>query len=569
MKNLFKKLSVIIFSIIMIVAMCMSAMAAPLTETKATDTAKVTIEGVEDAANVVFYRIVSPIYGADDKDFQSYTAETITSGTDTYKISDISNPTKNEIENIYKALKGGATNNLTTKSFTGAAVKAGVDLTAGTWMAIITGGNKLYNVMIASVNYITTTNAGTSSTVIEGTTIQEGAKLRLGNVDLYAKVSEPTVDKTVEGGNPSTDERSASVGDELKFTIEADKPEYPENSTNKTFFIADEMSEGLSYIPGSLKVNGIVPNESNEVKNDDDEIIARVKVDVQNRKIHVAYVYDKISATPRPQVTYSAVLNSNAVVGTNANTNKAELIYSTNPTNGGNSVTNPDNPPSGEGYGKTEDTVTIYSYQVAFKKYDAEDYNKDPKVYTPLSGAVYGIYKDENCTDLIDIAKTNDSGIGVFKQIEVQEDPTGNTYYIKELVAPTGYSLDSAVHTVTIKKENITKTTSATVREYTTDASQAINNTVVGYLKENDPTLYPTKINATYLNAYIKTETTTSSTEIGDGQDTVEVGPFTDTKITELPSTGGIGTYIFTIVGVIVMAVMASLYFMKKRREAE
>jgi len=41
-----------------------------------------------------------------------------------------------------------------------------------------------------------------------------------------------------------------------------------------------------------------------------------------------------------------------------------------------------------------------------------------------------------------------------------------------------------------------------------------------------------------------------------------------DTKLASLPSTGGLGTYLFTIVGVVVMAVMASLYFIKRRRDA-
>ncbi|MCD7746563.1 MAG: SpaH/EbpB family LPXTG-anchored major pilin [Lachnospiraceae bacterium] len=41
-----------------------------------------------------------------------------------------------------------------------------------------------------------------------------------------------------------------------------------------------------------------------------------------------------------------------------------------------------------------------------------------------------------------------------------------------------------------------------------------------------------------------------------------------DTKLSSLPSTGGFGTYLFTIIGVVVMAVMASLYFIKRRRDS-
>lgn len=43
----------------------------------------------------------------------------------------------------------------------------------------------------------------------------------------------------------------------------------------------------------------------------------------------------------------------------------------------------------------------------------------------------------------------------------------------------------------------------------------------------------------------------------------------TDTKLSALPSTGGIGTYIFTIAGVVIMAAAAGLFFVKRRRDAE
>ncbi len=553
MKKIWKQLSAVVVGLIMIIAMMStSVFAESITQTSKTDTAKVTISGLEDGVTVNFYRVVEPVYGDGDKNFQSYNALTV-GGT---KIKDITNPTQAEIEAIYKALKAGDSG-LTPVKATAAEAAAGVDLGAGTWIAVVTGGNSIYNPMVASVNYKTENG----STVIDGGSIDAAKdKLTLDGKELYAKKSEPQVEKKVKEDNANVDNRSASVGDQLDFEITADKPAYPENATNKTFFIADEMSEGLTYIPDSLKVNGIAPNDAGEIISGGD-VIAKVKVDGQ--KINVAFVYDKIN--DKPSVTYSAVLNEKAVVGaddTNTNTNTVKLIYSTNPTNGGTSEPNPDTPPSGPDYGTDDDVVNIYTYQVAFEKTDdatGEDAKK-------LAGAVYGIYKDKDCKDLIDTAETNDDGIGTFKQIEIKEGDIGKTYYIKELVAPTGYSLDTKVYDFTIKKENVNKTTTATVREYTTKESEAVDKKVVGYLK--DGKLYPTQIEGSQA-AYIKSSTTTTSTEIAGGTDTVEVGPFKDTKISELPSTGGIGTYLFTVVGVVVMAVMAGMFFIKRRREAE
>ena len=42
-----------------------------------------------------------------------------------------------------------------------------------------------------------------------------------------------------------------------------------------------------------------------------------------------------------------------------------------------------------------------------------------------------------------------------------------------------------------------------------------------------------------------------------------------DTKLGSLPSTGGMGTYLFTIIGVVVMAGAAGAFFMSRRRGSE
>ena len=50
---------------------------------------------------------------------------------------------------------------------------------------------------------------------------------------------------------------------------------------------------------------------------------------------------------------------------------------------------------------------------------------------------------------------------------------------------------------------------------------------------------------------------------------TVNAGEFVNTKLSSLPSTGGMGTYLFTIIGVVVMAGAAGAFFMSRRRGSE
>lgn len=50
---------------------------------------------------------------------------------------------------------------------------------------------------------------------------------------------------------------------------------------------------------------------------------------------------------------------------------------------------------------------------------------------------------------------------------------------------------------------------------------------------------------------------------------TVDAGEFVNTKLSALPSTGGMGTYIFTIIGVVVMAGAAGAFFISRRKGSE
>ena len=68
----------------------------------------------------------------------------------------------------------------------------------------------------------------------------------------------------------------------------------------------------------------------------------------------------------------------------------------------------------------------------------------DQATGVPLKGAVYGIYSDKVCTDLIEKITTDKDGIALSSSM-----PAG-TYYLKELVAPNKYTVSDKIHTVKI-----------------------------------------------------------------------------------------------------------------------
>ncbi|MCC2726420.1 SpaH/EbpB family LPXTG-anchored major pilin [Blautia massiliensis] len=49
----------------------------------------------------------------------------------------------------------------------------------------------------------------------------------------------------------------------------------------------------------------------------------------------------------------------------------------------------------------------------------------------------------------------------------------------------------------------------------------------------------------------------------------IDAGEFVNTKLSSLPSTGGMGTYLFTIIGVVVMAGAAGAFFISRRKGSE
>ena len=81
---------------------------------------------------------------------------------------------------------------------------------------------------------------------------------------------------------------------------------------------------------------------------------------------------------------------------------------------------------------------------------------QDEESGVKLSGAVYGIYSDSGCTNLVDKITTGADGKAKSKAL------VAGTYYVKEITAPKGYVISDKVHTLTVKAG---KTTSFTATD--------------------------------------------------------------------------------------------------------
>ncbi len=201
-------------------------------------------------------------------------------------------------------------------------------------------------------------------------------------------------------------------------------------------------------------------------------------------------------------ITYSATVNENAVKGIEGNPNAVVLEYSNNPQDSESTEATP------------EDIVYTYLIDLIVNKTDASTPAK------PLAGAKFELY---NGDALVATGVSGDDGVVVFAYEEGYSAglKDGETYTLKETEAPSGYN----------EAEDITFTVNFDEPTASTDAVWSTNNGVVT-LNEEGNAFEITVINLT--------------------------GGL-------LPSTGGIGTTIFYIVGALLI-IGAAIYLISKKR---
>lgn len=594
-----KKFFAMLLAMAMVLGMSVTVFAAEDTfdvsgDPKDSDHVKVTVEGLETgtfqtsdgktetrSVSITLYQIAHAKYGgenndtgfidyvwnADIPDAEADTKVTLPEGAKTLSTE--------HIVKIANALSGTNTNKQgsTIDNVTGGSYS--FDVPAGIYIAIINNSTSgyVYNPVLLTATY----NETSSGTQLIGGSINVENAHYLNGSSAVAKRTEPKVEKEITNGTEDDTKEgetigTASVGDVLTYKVTPTMPEYPSNASNKTFFISDTMTRGLTFDYSSLEVtiDGVnVTKDGDTFKIGETVIATAVSTPVgeDSTGFNLNFNYDNLihdnGAVYQPVVTYKAVINDDAVVGGTGNENHVELYYSKEPNNG---VTwtpeNPgDKPTPGNGIEKKEDVEIVYTYQLALEKVDEKDQT------VKLSGAVFGIY--DQADNLIDMVETNDKGIAVSTKVKA------GTYKVIELVAPSGYTLDPTPREVTVTWSSATKTTTSTSREWKTYTGEvpkgaeqigwALNGVFYAldeYAESDLGTV--TGLQKAYLVA--ENATTNSETTLADGTGTVSVGQISNTKLVSLPSTGGIGTTIFTIGGCAIMILAAGLYFATRRK---
>ena len=318
----------------------------------------------------------------------------------------------------------------------------------------------------------------------------------------------PTVDKTV---STDLDKVNAEIGKKLTFKLTADVPDVSEYNKYQ-FTFNDTLSKGLTFGEFTeVTIDGQTLNADTDYKAEAGKpdqgtkaTSISVKFGTQSGAIYDAKKLFTGKAGKKIVVKYTAYINADAIVG-QAIPNSATVDYSTSPDGIQTGTSNPD-------------VTHQYTFGFQLKKTDSAD--------TPLAGAVFELRHKETGA-VIELVKVEE---GVYRlkldgdNSSVNEVTTGangiikfqglaaGTYYLVETKAPEGYN-------------KLAKPIKITIADTTADGT-----------------------------------TPSWTVAMNDGRGTTgSEGNLPEIQVQNnkgvlLPETGGMGTVIFTVAGIAIIA---------------
>lgn len=295
------------------------------------------------------------------------------------------------------------------------------------------------------------------------------------NVPITPKAEKPTVEKKVydnpdgtsTGGFGSSADHA--INEKFQFQLTATLPD----STNHAYdyydkysvIFHDTLSDGITYDKDDELDSVVIKSNGNTYNITDSSKYTIDTTDLESQNSFVVNIDVKACAKDAGfdlndgatiTVTYTAHLNDKAYVntagGSTSNINKVYLTYSNNPKDESS-------------IGKTPESTPVYVYTYQLNNTKHQDTEKGPA----LEGACFRLYSDEACTDQSEVQLYQKDGfyypikdvLGK-EAVEMKSAANGTfnvkgldagTYYLKEITPPDGYSACKVIP-VTIKADH-------------------------------------------------------------------------------------------------------------------
>ena len=387
-----------------------------------------------------------------------------------------------------------------------------------------------YNTMAAYVGF-GKANDGTYPVLVDAT--------------LIAKKSKIDLDKS----HDDTDKVSA-IGQIVNYTIETYVPFIDPAKENKTYFIYDEitgadyvLNEKETAVVGTVKMADATSNEAgSDVPN------AIIVPTTPNKEAEHAFYIDlcdlindeNSNAGKKITVTYSA-----KVTAVNVD-NTAKAGHKTGETYGGE-------------FG--EDDEDVYTGKITLTKTGEADDEK-------LANAGFEVTDESNS-----IVYFTKDGDGVYSHVETGDIPENIKAALDDAADAKSVDMTELEQTGSDGKiyvRQVFTKDSDDPEEKGTVVVQGLNVGTYNFTEKTAPEGY--SVNETPAKATLVITKENGGEEASDGTlvatKNIEASTgMSDTRLSALPSTGGIGTTIFTIGGCVIMIVAAGLFFASRRKK--
>ncbi len=369
------------------------------------------------------------------------------------------------------------------------------------------------------------------------------------------------VDKSIIEGDKKENISDNNVGDILTYQVDADIPHYDASTNTQMvkYIITDTLSKGLDFYREGDPENNIdiiVSNFSGESKTLKPGTLETHQttigeepytyysvtdgdyaVSYDGKTMTLVFDYPDIMAYNNLQLNYQVKINEDAVIGVEGNPNQVDLEYTNNNKTWDTS--------------KPGDKTKTYVYGLKINKVDPDKNKLNGAEFQLYAGAPdpdgdyegrdpLVTYKYENGQLVINsndgkTAITDENGIAYLIGFEA------GTYALVETKAPNGYIIpDGQMQLDVVETIGVDE-----------DGKEAVTDVKYILTTGDEKTELPTEV--------------LGDVEIGDGS--VAVTTIVNPKGFNLPRTGGAGTWMFAVGGILIMAGMATAFVKLRKKE--
>lgn len=337
----------------------------------------------------------------------------------------------------------------------------------------------------------------------------------VGNVTQATKSSVPSIEKKVHDINDTTqstvatneDSADYDIGDHVPFHIHVKLNNHLTSYSTYKLVIKDTMSKGLTYDENSMVITlagADVPASAYTFEKTKNETTGETNLTITFANIKTLNPASYANLI----INYTATLNNDAVIGGNGNPNKVVMQFSNNPE-------------KLDEMGQTpEDKVVVFTYKTIVNKVHTVNENTEP-----LAGAEFTLFKKisgNNTWQSVKILGGDSTTTFEFTGLD------DGIYRLVESVTPGGYNTMDPI-------------------EFEIKATHD--------KESEDPKLLT-------LNCEVLSGSATFNVDASAGTIETEV---INHKGATLPTTGGMGTTLFYVVGGIMVLAAVVLLVTKKR----